>query len=251
MGWYTGGPGGLSYKYGDVLALARSCGLGSLLAIPRLSVEDEEDIIDVDELVFLGALQEKALAMGLPWVACLGFDPATDPYGEGFGVALDVDVDALLDELVDCVDENILNIVAVMHAVVEDTGELTEEDIDIVAGFDFAWSLPEEDAPRLLAWLNEALRGEAADITLEALDAGAMVDGDWYEPPPELREAFAIINEYDDARYLALQALACARVSGEDLVLDQPDDDYQVIAWGDAGETGEDEEAGAFSREDG
>ncbi len=250
MGWYTGGPGGLSYKYGDVLALARSCGLGSLLAIPRLSVEDAEDIIDVDELVFLGTLQAKALAMGLPWEPCLGFDRAADPYGEGFGVALDVDVDELLDELVDCVDRNILNIVAVMHEVVEDTDELTENDIDILASFDFAWSLPTQEIPQLLAWLNEALQGEATQITLEALDDGAMVDGDWYEPPPELREAFAIINEYDDARYLALQALACARVSGEDLVLDQPDDDYQVSAWGDAGEDGDDEAEEAFADEE-
>lgn len=231
MGWYTIGPGDLQYKLGDVYALAKECGLGSLEFIPRLLVEDEEDIIEIDEIEFYALLQEEAIKIGLPWQKKINFD--LDDAGEvteGVEVSFEMDIDSFMQEFSESVLSNIDNIVLVIQEFLDDDN-LSKEDIRITLNIEISWSLTEADYPQLIDWINQGLGDKIAPIRLNGLKEGNIEDG-WYKAPQGLEDTFSILSN-DENRRLALQALGCAVVSGDPLFLDQPGDDYEVEVWGD------------------
>src|SRR5262245_59430866 len=104
MGWYTIGAGGLEYKYGDVVALARSSGLGMLEVVPRvLAADSTGEWREVDDLEFLGSLQTAIEGSGMSW---RHIDFTED--GESIQVALDFDpvrtMAGLAEQVAHCAD---------------------------------------------------------------------------------------------------------------------------------------------------
>lgn len=220
MGWYTHGPNGMEYKYGDVLALAQATGLGQLSVVPRVEpITEDGDCFDDEPFPFLGPVQRALETRGLQWTP-YPFDTEADPSGESIVVPLDVDPGALLDELRERISDHFDSVAALV--------EPEEDTVDqLVLGLEFAWTVDAEHLPDLVAWLNASLANPV--VTEAALRARRPLPGTWYEPPTVLVEAVAKFARGDDPRHLAMHALAHTLASGETLTLFQPDDNYQEV----------------------
>jgi hypothetical protein len=224
MGWYTSGPDGLSYKYGNVVRLARQCPVGKCAIAPRIGLCDEEGDA-IEDIAFFSDLQLEIEKRGLPW-------QHLELVADDMEVARDVDLRQLQTFLADLVQKYIGSILEVATEVGE------TEICSISTSFDFSWQLLEPDWPRFLAWLNEPLADEVC-FTRENLSKGTLKD-DWYWPPDELARSARTLLE-DNARDLALAAAGAACVTNEALALNQPDDDYEVVVWPDSELDGEDD----------
>jgi hypothetical protein len=224
MGWYTEGPGGFGYKYGDVIAVARSSEVGTLCAIPCVLAEDMEGD-SIDE--FLGPLQEVIEKTGLPW-RHVEFSHTVDPHGESIQVEHDVDPARMLREFTTLVAEHAGSVRSALAAT-PGRPEVTV----LVVGLNWFWNVTPDEIPALVGWLNAPF-GDLAPVTIDGLRAGTIDLGD-YVPPATLAAVFERSAKEDAARHLALCALAHATLAGENLFLDQPDDDHQLLAWEDDG----------------
>jgi hypothetical protein len=208
VGWFTTGPGGLREKSGDVRAVARSSRLGTLCLIPRVNAENAEgEVIETDDLEFLGTLQDTIERSGLPW-------RHLDFTGESLRVDYDVDVRLTLRELGDLVAEQADSVLSV----------LAEVDADAVisrltVSVDVEWTLAEPDFPALVEWLNAPFGG-SEPLSLTGLAEGNVDEHD-----------FGRLAVDDHARHLAALALVGAVRTGGPVWLNQPDDDLTFLAW--------------------
>ena len=218
MGWYTSGPGGLSFKYGYVAQLARACGLGRLTVTPRIITP-----IEIDDLEFLGPLQRRIKELKLPWRPELAF---SGPGRESLPVARDVDLMAQLALFAGQVQRHRKSVLKAIEKTVEDGDDVDE----LTVSMECDWSLPPGQLRRFVDWVNAPLEARQKKISMAGLRKGKLDARDWYRPPRVLAKTFAAL-ERDDDRSLALRALAHAAVSGEPIRLGQPDDDYQVTVW--------------------
>jgi hypothetical protein len=113
VGWYADGPGKLRYKYGNVVAAARACDLGTFTMVPRLQATDEDDEF-FDAPAFLGPLQEAIRERGLPWQD-FPFDNEADESGESIVLTGDRDPSPWLDRIGATVAEHLASIVAIIR----------------------------------------------------------------------------------------------------------------------------------------
>src|SRR5262245_38223375 len=126
MGWYATGSGGIMYKYGDVVALARSSGLGTLLVVPRVTTEDTDgELIEIDDLVFLGPLQQAIERSRLPW-RHVEFTLDADPSGESIQVKTDFDPWRMLESLAGLVAEHADSVQEVFAAAASWVPEISQ-----------------------------------------------------------------------------------------------------------------------------
>lgn len=234
MSWSTDGSGDFEYNYGDVEAAAQSSQLGTLLMVPRLlCLNSGGEVFEPAE--FLGPLQARILERGLPWTA-LPFDIEVDESGESI-VAADRDPRRVLREIRAVVLAHRSSVLAIIQA---DAPHFEVE--KILLGTDLMWELSGEDEEALAAWLNAPLEG--APISAAALMEGEIDDGE-YDPPAELEDALAQLEDDASSRHLVAIGWAHALLAEEELWLGQPDDEFQRAIWttdtGDLNETWEDE----------
>jgi len=226
MGWYTTGPGELQYKYGDVFAVARSSKVGTLLVIPRVAAFDPDgELIEAEDLMFLGPLQAAIERRGLPW-RHLDLALDVDASGESIRVPVERPPAAILDDIADLVAEH-------AASVCQTITEVAGQDVEVArlaVSIECRWTVAPAEIPALLAWLNAPL-GEASPITVERLREGSIDELDDYVPSEALEDVFASFEDGDAPRHLAAYALAMAVLADEPLYLDQPDDDHQQDAW--------------------
>ena len=96
MSWFAEGAGGLREKFGDVLAVAKASGIGTLLVIPRLWAEGpDEEPIELEDIEFLSDLQASAERADFPW-RHIDFVVDQGRTGEAVRVNLDADADTVL-----------------------------------------------------------------------------------------------------------------------------------------------------------
>lgn len=228
MGWYTtNADDTFQWKYGDVVALARASGLGSLVLLPRLQVVDDDgDFFDGEE--FIGPIQRWALDRGLPWQQPIPF-AREDEHDESVPVPGDVDVNATLEQWASVLHTNRDSLIAALrHFNDVDHDPFVRASLSTEA----IWRLPESDYGALIAWLNEPLAEEGAPrFSLEDLSEGD-VDDDEYEPSEATQAALDALPEGDDARVMAAHALGHALVEGSPLELFQPGDSGSLELWG-------------------
>jgi hypothetical protein len=229
MGWYTSDTNGaFEFKYGNVIALARSSGLGVLELLPRVSALDADgESLDAEE--FLGPLQRWALAQGLAWKAPLPF--VADEHHESIVVPLDVDMKKTQRSWVGNLRTNKESLVAALrHFNDYEDGEISS----LTLGIEAHWSLPTSEYEALCRWLSAhgaSVKGKrTVSFRLDAFQGREEASDDVSE---ELSAAFASLPAKDEARQLAAYALRHATSRGTPLDLFMPDDDYQVAVWGD------------------
>lgn len=216
MGWYTRGPGGFEYKYGDLFELARASGLGRLGLIPRIRALAEDEPFDDDE--FLGPLLDE-LAIELPGVSfdgdALPLRPGADPGEvlEDLAAALQGHRQALSQAL---------------------AGEEAEGVVDLTLTADRMLTIVEADRPELERWLNAGLESEV--FTAAALAEGVLDGpGGGYEPPARLAEVVRRFALEDAPRHLALFAWAHASLGEPEAVewrFFQPGDELEEASLG-------------------
>jgi hypothetical protein len=230
MGWYAHGPGNLDWKYGDVVAVARESGLGRLFMVPQIVADFGEEDVELDDLEFLGPLQRRIQKLGLPWGPPIAFK------GRGAEAVLvppGADVLEMLRGYAEQVSEHVTSVLTAIERTVEDPAPVEE----LFVSASFYWELPKKDYGKLVAWLNGST-GLATKITLALLRKGKLEGATrsslggtfgWYHPPDELRDIEGALAGEHCA--FAFHGLAQALLTGEKLVLSQPDDDYQLVAW--------------------
>jgi hypothetical protein len=163
MSWYTEGSDGLRYRFGDVLAVARSSGPGELCLCLRVTALDQDgDPLDTGDLEFLGAVQKAVEAAGLPWHH-LDF-AAGD---ELLPVPVDVDVRMALREYGELVAEHAGSVLAALTEEVGDADVIAQLRVsaDVVwtpAGEDQTWLEQPDDEYTWLAWDRALDRDRAA-----------------------------------------------------------------------------------------
>ncbi len=213
MGWYTSGPGGARYKYGDVVEAADACRLGHLEAIPRLYCPE----VSLDDFEFLGLVQRAAVKIGMPWAMLdFGDDDESVPMDPGLSVW------AWLERLVGQVQDNLPTLRQLLILAEKPPQEMAS----LTLSCEFSWKVPEQEQGALLAWLVEPLKA-AAGFTLEALAEGTL-EHDWYTPPAALKGAFDGFARDDNARHLVACMLGAAAVSQDGFSLHQSDEEFQL-----------------------
>jgi len=216
MGWYATISGGVEYKYGNAVTVANACRLGTLSVTPRMNALDEGgDRIEDDDIEFMGPLQARIKQLGLPWNPDIVFD---EKYNESVAIELDATPRALLKRFGEQILNNKESVLTAIAKTVDDAPEIVELGVTI----EFDWSLPIDDHQKLVDWLNAELEDDVEKISLELLRRGTRGD--------------------DDARLLAVHALAQAVLSGEKVSVDTPDDDFQLTVWNRDGIVDEDDD---------
>jgi hypothetical protein len=224
VSWHTTGPGGLRYRFGNVVAVARSSRLGQLSVVPRLTVLDEAgEVVEMDDLEFLGDLQRAIEASDLPWTHLELHDDAGSS-GDALAVTHDVNRALTLWDLGEQVAGHVASVFHVLAAAGAEPSAVSQ----LRLGLDTEWTLPAADVGALVDWLNVPF-GASAPLSPTALADGRL-DGD-YRPPPALEAVFDRLSTEDPARHLAAHALAHAALAGKDVWLSQPDDDHTALIW--------------------
>jgi hypothetical protein len=234
MGWYTLGPDRLEYKYGDVRAWAALCPLGTTTLDPRIAIAtydaetDEEDNPDLGDLEFVGTLQQAIEAAGRPWHHFEFVGRGGDLLVvERSRLATESGMRRVLAEIGERVREHEESVRTVLSDALR-TVSAPDDIVELTVSSGVGWDLAGADLPLLVDWMNAEFAPHR--ISLDQLREGT-VDGLDYRPPPELAQLFKELNASGSPAHLGLLGLAWAVRSGEDLVLDQPDDDYSLVAW--------------------
>jgi hypothetical protein len=212
MRWCTTGPGGLSYGFGDVFAVALPVGRGHLAVRPRITATPADD--GPAEPVFLADLQQRIEAAGLPWTHV-----PVDRDG-WIRIGCDITPGSMLVGYAEILASHSDSLQAVLGASSAVTG--------LTLRVDCRWTLPAADIPHLLSWIaGERVPGP---LTPQDLAAGRIGADGWYEPPSALAEAFEHMGLLDRPRDLATRAVAHAVLAGHngDLWLHQPGDDLEM-----------------------
>ncbi len=233
MGWYTSDrDSGFEYKYGDLIELARSSGLGTLALLPRIAVLDKDgEFLDVAE--FLGPIQRWALGKGLDWKAPLEF--IDDKHHESVAVPLDVDMQKTLRTWVGRLRKNKKVLIqAIRHFNKYPDGDVSS----VTLGIEANWTLPETEYPALCTWLNgykrpsKGARKGSASAPAAAFRLDAFPKHGEKGIPGSLKAAFSALPDKDEPRNLASHALLHAISHGTPLDLFMPDDRHQQVVWG-------------------
>jgi len=195
------------------------------MVIPRLNpVDADGNLVETDDLEFLGDLQREIEHAGLPWDHIEFAPDAGDLSGLAIEVDTDVDGWSVVRDLGAVVAQHAQSVLTTLLAAAGEPVEISQ----LLMGIDSEWTVEPERYPALLEWLNTPF-GARAPISLDALTAGT-VEQDRYVPPASLRAAFEVIAG-DRLRCLAAHVLARALLTGDPLWLNQSDDSFQRVIW--------------------
>ncbi|OJJ19834.1 hypothetical protein BKI52_15240 [marine bacterium AO1-C] len=213
MGWYTWGPGGFTYKYGNVHALARACRLGECTICPRIfSVLSNGEYFDEPD--FLSDIQAAIEKLNLPW-------SHVDFIQEG----LKADPDQDLIDYVTIVKDIVSPYIQSIESYINQLNRFDEpvKIIEIIVRIDFNWTLDKKDWPAFIDWLSIPM---TEPLSVEKISKGAIEDTYYlsYSLPVELGDA---MKKLDDTRHLGLNALGTAILIDEEVFLGQPYDSNQ------------------------
>ncbi len=237
LGWYTSNTKDtFSWKYGDVVKLARESRLGELKLIPRFQALDEDgESFDGEE--FLGCLQHWAtVKRKLPWKQPIEFDPR-DKHHESVVVPYTVNIGATLSKWARNLRRNRKSLLA----AVAHYNEIDEKEIGAVVAeasitTDVSWYVAKASYPDLVAWLNRGLaRSKGPAFELAALKAGHLTTSGSsreYHPTDSILAALDALPKKDESRVLATYALGHALVERSRFELIMPDDEFQEDVWG-------------------
>lgn len=204
MGWYSSGPGGALYKYGDVIEAECQTEAGVSSIVPKIQVGDAE-------MMWLEDCQNLALERGLPW-SSLPFET----FYNHRGLALEYSGAEHLDELEDYVRRHEESIRALADATTFEP---------VVLALDVIWHVPASQLKLLFGWFEKW--GPLEQPLPQDLLADGSIDVG-YRPPSALCELFDALRVDSTAHFLA-NMLGAHAVAGGAFVLEQPCDDYQRV----------------------
>jgi hypothetical protein len=210
MGWYTTGTSGFEFKYGNVHALARDCGLGNFSIAPRLRIE-LEDGEEFYEFEFLSDYQQELEKLRLPWKH-LDFEDdfiSVSPQ-ESFS-----DYSFRIQEWISPYLTSIANMM-LTYGVEKENSIQT-----IRSSFDCHWNLEKEEWPTFLSWINQHL---ASPLSMDDVSRGECKEG--YSLPEDKKY---VLENASEVVLLGLLVLGTAVVQNDELYLYQPDDDSEAV----------------------
>ncbi len=215
MGWYTTGPGGLEWKYGNVLELSTWIGsLGEFRVVPRVEIHHEEGDVILD-YSFLSEWQHGFEKNSLEWVHI--------PF-EGDTIIVDrhkFKPKTYKNQLKDLVIKNIGLFQQLVNILLEEESEkIASATIEI----EYSLHISKEKYQDILNKINPSK--DLSLLTLADIDAGTFTDSYF-----ELHPSTWMTQQFSEDALLALNGVAFAYKNKEDFYLFQPGDDSWTEVW--------------------